>query len=172
MAEEPESFRIRNITERDLDVLAGFESEIAVISFGEEAVTDPEHHKKKIRKGMEKSPEGMLVLEAAGEVRGWLWMALQTNSVSMEPYIHFKSFYVKNGGEQTGYSQELMKAGMDYALGTGAARIVGKTFVSNLPMRLLYQKFRFKPTHLTMEYHISAESKRRERTVRREYPAK
>jgi RimJ/RimL family protein N-acetyltransferase len=145
---------IRGIKEEDLDALAGFESEIAVISFGDEAVTDLGHHKKKIRKSMEKSSDGMLVLEDEGEVRGWLWMGLQTNSVSLEKYINFRSFYVKNSGKDTGYSEALMKCGIKYACGTGAARVVGKTFVSNLPMRLLYRKFHFKPTHLTMEYVI------------------
>jgi RimJ/RimL family protein N-acetyltransferase len=147
---------IREIEEKDLDTLARFESEIAVISFGEEAVTDPEHHKKRLRKGMEKSPEGMLVLTEGEEVLGWLWMSLQTNSVSGESYMNFRSFYAKAGDSR--FSEALMQAGMDYALSTSAERIVGKTFVSNLPMRLLYQKFHFQPTHITMEYVVPTKS--------------
>jgi RimJ/RimL family protein N-acetyltransferase len=143
---------IREIKERDLDQLAVFECEIAVISFGEEAVTDTSYHSKRIRKAMEKSREGMLVLAEGSEVLGWLWMSLQTNSVSGEKYINFRSFYAKAG--ESRYSEALMQAGMDYAKSTPATRIVGKTFVSNLPMRLLYQKFHFQPTHITMEYMI------------------
>lgn len=159
---------IREIKEQDMEALAGFESEIAVISFGDEAVTDLEHHKKKIRKTMEKSADGMLVLEDEGEVRGWLWMGLQTNSVSLEKYINFRSFFIKNLGKNTGYSEALMKAGMEYAFGTGATRIVGKTFVSNLPMRLLYQKFHFKPTHLTMEFLIPGQEDKMEKGFSRD----
>jgi RimJ/RimL family protein N-acetyltransferase len=143
---------IRAIEEKDLDQLAEFECEIAVISFGEEAVTDAVYHKKRIRKAMEKSLEGMLVLAEGDNVLGWLWMSLQTNSVSGEQYINFRSFYAKAG--ESRYSEALMQAGMDYAKSTPATRIVGKTFVSNLPMRLLYQKFHFQPTHITMEYAI------------------
>jgi RimJ/RimL family protein N-acetyltransferase len=101
---------------------------------------------------MEKSREGMLVLAEGDNVLGWLWMGLQTNSVSGEQYINFRSFYAKAG--ESRYSEALMQAGMDYAKSTPATRIVGKTFVSNLPMRLLYQKFHFQPTHITMEYAI------------------
>ncbi|MDR0948228.1 MAG: GNAT family N-acetyltransferase [Lachnospiraceae bacterium] len=147
---------VRLVEEKDLDALSMMESEIAVQSFGEEAVTEYAHHRKRIQKAMEKSREGMLVLEEEGEVMGWLWMSLQINSVSMEQYINFRSFYAKrkeNAKGELSYSEELMQAGMEYARSTGASRIVGKTFVSNLPMRLLYQKFHFKPTHITMEYH-------------------
>jgi predicted N-acetyltransferase YhbS len=142
---------VRKITEKDIDALAEFEKEIALISFGDEAVTDLNHHRKRISKSLEKEDDGMLVLCEGDEVVGWLWMSLQTNSVSLEKYINFRSFYVKNRPELSQGSEMLMSTGLDFARKTGARRVVGKTFVSNLPMRLVYKKFNFKPTHITME---------------------
>lgn len=143
---------IRNIEETDVPVLAEFEREIAVISFGDSAVVDVLFHQKKIRKAMQREREGMLVLEADGEIYGWLWMTDQINSVSNEHYINFKSFYMKPHEREEDFTGKLMEAGMGFAKGVGAKRIVGKVFVSNLPMRSVYKRFGFKPTHLTMEY--------------------
>ena len=94
----------------------------------------------------------MLVLEADGEIYGWLWMTDQINSVSNEHYINFKSYYMKPHEREEDFTGKLMEAGMGFAKGVGAKRIVGKVFVGNLPMRSVYKRFGFKPTHLTMEY--------------------
>ncbi|MFR3484763.1 MAG: hypothetical protein ACLTXL_15460 [Clostridia bacterium] len=48
---------IRNIEETDVPVLAEFEREIAVISFGDSAVVDVLFHQKKIRKAMQRGRE-------------------------------------------------------------------------------------------------------------------
>jgi len=144
---------IRKIKETDIEVLANFEKEIAVISFGDTAVTDINFHSKKIMKAMDKERDGMLVLEENSKLYGWLWMTLQTNSVTGEKYINFKSFYMMPHDSDKQYTEHLMAAGMKFSSDSGAKRIVGRTFVDNLPMRLVYKKFGFKPACLTMEYN-------------------
>lgn len=147
---------VRKMEEKDIPAVAEFEKQIAVISFGDTAMMDPGFHEKKLKKAMSRDAEYMLVLEDDGTLKGWLWMAAQTNSVSNERYINFKSFLVQEHGGDPSYTETLMQAGMDYCKKTGARRIVGKTFAGNLPMRLVYKKFGFKPTHLTMEYTMDA----------------
>ena len=41
-------FQIRPATEADLDVIAGFEIDIARASFGDEAIEDPALHRKRV----------------------------------------------------------------------------------------------------------------------------
>lgn len=143
---------IRPIEEKDLAAVAEFEIAISIISFGEEAVTDPEFHIRKLRKAMLQERPGMLVLDIEGEVSGWLWMTPKTNFVTKETYMNFKSFYIKDSHRGTDYVEDLMDAGMAYSREQQARRIVGHVHVSNLPMRALYKNYGFKPVHLTMEY--------------------
>ncbi len=150
---------IRKLTTNDIERVAVFEKEISVISFQEEAITDLEFYRKKLTKILQKGQEEMLVLEMDNQVVGWLWMSLKTNSVSEENYINFKSFYIAENYRGTDCGEKLLEAGMKYASQSGATKIIGKVHSQNLPMRALYKKFGFLPTHFTMEYNYAPSSK-------------
>lgn len=143
---------IRSIEQKDLAAVAEFEKEISVISFGSEAVTELEFHRRKLEKAIAHEREGMLVLELEGQAAGWLWMTLKQNFVTKEKYIQFKSFYAAESCRGSEAVTALFEAGMDFARRQKARRIVGHVHVSNLPMRVLYKNYGFAPTHLTMEY--------------------
>ncbi|WP_239551531.1 GNAT family N-acetyltransferase [Paenibacillus elgii] len=151
---EENKMNIRPIKQEDVAQVAEFEKEISVISFGSEAVTDLEFHRRKLEKAIPREQEGMLVLELEGRVAGWLWMTLKENFVTKENYIQFKSFYAAESCRGTEAVTALFEAGMDFAGRRKARRIVGHVHVSNLPMRALYKNYGFAPTHLTMEYKV------------------
>ncbi|MCY9513734.1 GNAT family N-acetyltransferase [Paenibacillus apiarius] len=142
---------IREMEPNDVATIAKFETDISVISFGEDAITDPQFHAKKLEKALRYEKKGMLVLEVDGNIAGWMWITPRENSVTKETYANFKSFYIEASYRGTDHVDELFEAGMAYCKGEGAVHIIGKVHVSNLPMRLLYKKYGFKPTHLTME---------------------
>lgn len=146
--------KIRSIELSDIPTLAKFEKEIALISFGEEAIIDQGFHEKKIKKALPKEKKGMLVLEVDGVVAGWLWMATKKNYLSQEKYVSFKSFYIAEPYRGTEYVKELMDAGMAFCRGEGGKKIIGKVNVKNLPMQIVYKNYGFIPTHVTMEYDI------------------
>jgi L-amino acid N-acyltransferase YncA len=143
--------KIRTIEPEDVPVLAEYESEISLISFQEEAITDPEFHQQKILKAIPKEKEGMLVLDNDGEICGWLWMAMKTNSLTGEKYVNFRSFYIKEAYRGSEFVGQLLEKGINDCLKLGAKSIVGKVHAKNLPMRALYKSHGFEPTHLTME---------------------
>jgi L-amino acid N-acyltransferase YncA len=143
--------KIRIIEPGDVPVLAKYECEISLISFQEEAITDLEFHQQKILKAIPKEREGMLVLDNGGEICGWLWMALKTNSLTNEKYVNFKSFYIKEAYRGSEYVDQLLEKGIHDCRKMGANSIVGKVHAKNLPMRILYKNHGFEPTHLTME---------------------
>ena len=146
--------KIRIIEPGDAPVLAEFESEISRISFQEEAITDLEFHRQKILKAIPKEREGMLVLDNHGEICGWLWMAMKTNSLTGEKYVNFRSFYIKESYRGTEYVDQLLEKGINDCREMGAGSIVGKVHAQNLPMRVLYKNHGFQPTHLTMELKL------------------
>ncbi|UHA74000.1 GNAT family N-acetyltransferase [Paenibacillus sp. 481] len=146
---------IREMQQHDIATIARFETDISVISFGEEAVTDLGFHAKKLEKALRYEQQGMIVLEVDGNIAGWMWITPRENFVTKQTYANFKSFYIEEPYRGSAYVDELFEAGMTYCEREGATQILGKVHVSNLPMRLLYKKYGFKPTHITMELSTS-----------------
>lgn len=147
-------FQIREAAESDITQLAEFEAEIAAISFGDEAVTDPAQHVKKLRRSFEKGEDITLVLADGAHVLGWLWIAVNTNMFTQDRYANFRSFALAPEVRGSEWGETLFKAGLKEVRDEGVSRIVGKVHVENLPMRLLYKQLGFKPQHVTMELKI------------------
>lgn len=146
---------IRWIEMKDVQEVAGWEREIAILSFGNEAVTDLAFHVRKLEKAVQRERLGMLVWETDECLAGWMWLSSRVNSVTQEAYMQFRSFYVREVYRGTSGVDELFEAGIQWAINEGCRHIVGHVHVHNLPMRALYKKYGFAPTHLTMEYRVS-----------------
>jgi len=144
--------KIRTIEPQDFPVIAEFEKEISIISFGLEAITDLDFYKKKLAHSYKKEKDGMIVLICNDEIVGWICMAIKTNFITNEKYANFKSFYIKENYRGAEYSNLLMESGLDFCRQSGVKKIVGKVHIKNLAMRALYKNFNFEPTHITMEY--------------------
>ena len=146
---------IRQAEERDLPALVDFEIQIARISFPDDPVEDPEIHRKKLSKAMERDREGMFVAEdPAGKVVGWLWVALNTNFLTNEHYATFRSLAVSPGDESSEVADALFAHGIEYARSKGVMEITGKVHVANVSMRVVYRKFGFEAEHLTMKKRL------------------
>jgi ribosomal protein S18 acetylase RimI-like enzyme len=151
----PAGYTIRQAEGRDLQALVDFEIQIARISFPEDPVDDPEVHRKKLSKAMERDREGMFVAEApGGEVVGWLWVALNTNFLTNEQYATFRSLAVAPGPGSADVANALFEHGIEYARARGVAEITGKVHVANVSMRVIYRKFGFEAEHLTMKKRL------------------
>jgi ribosomal protein S18 acetylase RimI-like enzyme len=148
-----EKHQLRNARPDDLDALVGFEIEIARISFPEDPVVDPDVHRKKLAKALERDSEGMFVAEEAegGEVIGWLWVALNTNFLTGEQYATFRSLAMAHDERGPEVAERLFAHGIEYARQMGVTDITGKVHVNNVAMRMIYKKFGFGAEHLTMK---------------------
>ena len=72
------SYVVRVATEADLDAIAGFEIDIAKISFADEAITDPALHRRRVAGSLGKPGEVTLVAVPAADpaqVAGWAWLS-------------------------------------------------------------------------------------------------
>jgi ribosomal protein S18 acetylase RimI-like enzyme len=151
----PSDYTIRQAEERDLPALVEFEIQIARISFPDDPVDDPEVHRKKLSKALERDREGMFVAESpGGEVVGWLWVALNTNFLTNEKYATFRSLAVAPGPGSADVADSLFAHGIEYARSRGVAEITGKVHVVNVSMRVIYRKFGFEAEHLTMKKRL------------------
>jgi hypothetical protein len=83
---------VRDAQVADIPQIATFEAEIAAISFGDDAVTDPAQHVKKLQRAIDRGEDIMLVLEEGPKVLGWLWVSINTNMFTGDSYANFRSF--------------------------------------------------------------------------------
>jgi len=169
-------YLIRPAVERDLDAIADFEVDIARVSFGDEAITDPAFHRRRVAGALGKAGEITLVAVAADAPDvplGWAWMSARTNSLTGERYGNFRSLAVTGPDAASGpgmgtgsnagtgsdavaeasprLGELLMAAILRAADEAGFTHLSGKVNAANLGMRSLYRAFGFSATHLTME---------------------
>jgi L-amino acid N-acyltransferase YncA len=149
-----EQFAVRDATEADLDAIVGFEIDIAVVSFADEAITDPALHRRRVAGALGKPGEITLVAVPAGEpgtVLGWAWLSARTNSLTGASYGNFRSLAVADVPGRPAIAELLLGAVLAAADAAGMTQLTGKVHAANLGMRALYRKFGFTATHLTME---------------------
>lgn len=147
-------YLIRPATEADVEAIVGYEIEIAVISFADEAITDPMLHRRRVTGALGKAGEVTLVAvarQAPDEPVGWAWLSARTNSLTGDRYGNFRSLAVSDIEDRSLVGELLMTAVVDAADRDGMTQLTGKVHAGNLGMRALYRKFGFTATHLTME---------------------
>jgi L-amino acid N-acyltransferase YncA len=147
-------YLVRPARDGDVEAIVGYEIEIAVISFADEAVTDPALHRKRVTGALGKPGEVTLVAvaRAAPDVPlGWAWLSARTNSLTGDRYGNFRSLAVSDVGDRSLIGELLMAAVLGAADEAGMTQLTGKVHAANLGMRALYRKFGFTATHLTME---------------------
>jgi GNAT superfamily N-acetyltransferase len=156
--EPPGHAAVRPAGPADLDAIASFEVEIARVSFGDEAITDPGFHRRRVAGAMAKAGEIALVAVASEDPAtplGWAWMSARTNSLTGERYGNFRSLAVADVPARGLIGEQLMAAILSAADDAGFTHLSGKVSAANLGMRALYRAFGFTATHITMEKRSS-----------------
>ncbi len=151
-------YLVRPARAEDVEAIVAYEIEIAVVSFGDEAVTDPALHRRRVTGALGKPGEIMLV--AAADTRpdtpvGWAWVSARTNSLTGDRYGNFRSLAASDGPDRGQVGEVLMAAVLAAAEAAGLMQLTGKVHARNLGMRTLYRKFGFTAAHLTMERKVA-----------------
>ena len=141
---------VRPATAADLDDLVAYEIEIARISFGDEAVTDPDLHRRRVSGSLGKPDEITLVAESGGAVIGWVWVSGRTNSLTGDRYGNFRSLATSEVPGRGTVAEELLGAALSAARERGVSEVVGKVHMRNVAMRAVYAKLGFAAEHLSM----------------------
>ena len=141
---------IRPATGADLDPLVGYEIEIARISFGSEAVTDPELHRRRVSGALGRPDEIALVAAREGVVVGWVWLSGRTNSLTGDRYGNLRSLATSDVPGRGTVAELLLDAALSAARERGVSEVVGKVHMRNVAMRAVYAKLGFAAEHLSM----------------------
>jgi ribosomal protein S18 acetylase RimI-like enzyme len=151
-----DQYLIRQATDSDLDAIAAFEVEIALVSFGAEAITDAAFHRRRVAGSLGKPGEIALVaVGLADRPVGWAWMSPRTNSLTGARYGNFRSLAVSDVTGRAAIGELLMAAVLDAGIAAGFTHLSGKVNAANLGMRALYRAFGFTATHITMEKRLA-----------------
>src|SRR5207244_4780127 len=101
MTDKPEA-RLRPLQEKDVEAVAGFEREIAKVSFPDDPITDLDFYIKKVRRLVDDRGAATFVAEAGGEVVGWAYVSKRQNFITKESYADFHSIFVSASQRGTG----------------------------------------------------------------------
>ncbi|WP_423592234.1 GNAT family N-acetyltransferase [Streptomyces sp. G5(2025)] len=155
LAEKTGAYRVRPAESDDLDAIGAFEVEIAKVSFGADAIDDPQRHQARLGRAMQKSRAGMFVAcDADGTVVGWLWMSINKNTMTGDSYANFRSLAVLPIEQRSEIAELLIATGLDFAVDHHVGEVIGRVYTGNIPMRTLYRKFGFDATHMAMRLRL------------------
>lgn len=147
---------LRRLSATDIPVIAGFEAEIAEISFPEDPVTDLGFYSKKLNSAIQDRKSWPLVAELGGHIVGWAWFFRRENFVTGEVYADLRSFYVVSDKRGGGPAFQIMRKVISECKKLGLARLVGRTSATNEAMQALYSLYGYEPKHIVYELDLNA----------------
>jgi RimJ/RimL family protein N-acetyltransferase len=147
--------RLRRLEARDLETVAGFEREIAQVSFPDDPITDLSFYVKKLRHVLENDNAAAVVAENAGGLVGWAYVSRRQNFITKEPYADFHSIYVSSSQRGTTVASDLVRAVFDFCRDARLDRVVFRTRASNDRMKAVLARFGFLPTQIYYEKNLA-----------------
>ncbi|MGD9498358.1 MAG: N-acetyltransferase family protein [Armatimonadota bacterium] len=147
--------------EEDLAVLAIFERELARLSFPEDPILDLGYHEQKLRRAMEREPEGMIVqtiaapdAPAGDEIAAWMWLTTRRTLATGEPYGVLRSLYVRRRYRRHGLALSLAQYAVRHFAQRGVKKIMAKVHAGNAPAVQVLRRAGFRPLHTTMQFRL------------------
>ena len=125
--------RIREMNWRtDKDAVLGFQKEIYETNFPGFRMTPAflRDYEQQMRRALREAGERVLVLDEAGQICGFLWLAIVTTMV--EPRVgYIKNIYVAHGWRGQGYGRQLLDAADEWFRKSGCAKAALDASVCN-----------------------------------------
>ena len=151
----------RPAVEEDLPVLAIFERELARLSFPEDPILDLDYHADKLRRSMEREPEGMVVqtvtaddVPAGDEIASWLWVSTKTTLATSESYGVLRSLYVRRRYRRHGLALRLAEYALRYFAARDVKKIMAKVHAENKAALKVLRQSGFTPLHTTLQFRL------------------
>lgn len=146
--------RLRRLEERDIETVAGFEREIAKISFPDDPITDLGFYMNKVEKLLHDDNAACFVAEDDTGVVGWANVSQRRNFITKERYADFHSIYVSPTQRGGGVVSMLVEAVFDYCREKKYGHVVFRTRATNEPMKKVLARAGFVPTQIYYEKHF------------------
>ena len=138
----------------DIPVLALFERELARCNFPENPIEDLDYHASRLRKGLVREPEGMVVLVApeTQEILAWLWVITKRTLATAEQYGVIRSLYVRASARNGGLGTMLAEYARSFLHERGIIRAVATVHTGNILAVRTLEKAGFAPIQSVLEW--------------------
>lgn len=156
---------LRRLRPADVSTVAGFEREIAEISFPDDPVTDLGFYERKLATAIDDRKAEAIVAVEGERIVGWAWLAERENFTTRERYGDLRSFYVVKAKRGAGPAFALMRACVEACRARGLTRIVGRTAATNVAMQAVYEIYGFGPKHIVYELPVPIDAAAEQRRV-------
>jgi ribosomal protein S18 acetylase RimI-like enzyme len=147
-------YRLRPLEERDLETVAAFEREIALISFPDDPITDLGFYVKKLRQVPDNANAAGIVAEDDTGLVGWVHASRRQNFITKEAYADLHSIYVSPSQRGTGLVSALLAEVFEFCRSRRLDRIVVRSRAGNEPMKAVMARFGFAPTQIYYEKNL------------------
>ena len=144
-------FKMRRLEAKDIETVAGFEREIAKISFPDDPITDLGFYTNKLKKVLDDKNASPMVAEDATGVVGWAHVSIRRNFITKEAYGDFHSIYIASSQRGTGVVAALVQSVFDFCKKEKLGHVVFRTRATNEPMKAVLARFGFVPTQIYYE---------------------
>jgi len=147
----------RHARAEDIPVLAVFERELARAAFPEDPIEDLDYHAERLRKGLSRDVDGMVVLvdSQTQEILAWLWSVVKRTLATGEHYGVVRSIYVRPSVRRCGLGTMLAGYALRRFEGLGVSRVVATVHSDNLAGARTLARAGFAPEHVTYQWRIS-----------------
>ena len=159
MTEKPEA-RLRPLDTKDVEIVAGFERDIAKISFPDDPITDLAFYVKKVGKLIGDRNAATFVADDGTGPVGWAYVSKRQNFITKETYADFHSIFVSPSQRGTGTADKLAEAVFDFCRRENLDRVVFRTRASNEPMKAVLARIGFVPAQIFYEKAIDLSGKK------------
>ena len=146
--------RLRRLEEQDVETVAGFEREIAKISFPDDPITDLKFYANKVERLVNDDRAACFVAEDDTGVVGWAYVSERRNFITKERYADFHSIYVDPSQRGGGVVNMLCEAIFGYCREQKFGHVVFRTRATNEPMKKVLARVGFVPTQIYYEKHF------------------
>jgi RimJ/RimL family protein N-acetyltransferase len=140
---------VRPAREEDLDPLVELTAAVAAEGrwIGTEAPVDRERRRRALAEALGDERALLLVADAGGRVVGELWMGLAGYGVADLGML------VADGWRGRGLGGSLLRAGLDWARGAGAHKVILQVWPHNQAAIALYERFGFRREGLLRRHY-------------------
>ena len=159
MTEKPKA-KLRPLKAEDVEIVAGFERDIAAISFPDDPITDLAFYKKKVGKLIDDRNAATFVADDGTGPVGWAYVSKRQNFITKESYADFHSIFVHPSQRGTGTADLLSEAVFDFCRKEKLDRVVFRTRATNEPMKAVLARIGFVPTQIFYEKAIDLSDKK------------
>ncbi|UCD96558.1 MAG: GNAT family N-acetyltransferase [Candidatus Bathyarchaeota archaeon] len=141
----------------DFSVILAFEREIAELSFASAPILDEDYHRTKLKRAINRTPDGLKVATLDEDVVGWLWLTTEKDRNTNERFGYIKSIVVQKSLRLQGLGRVLLNEAEQHLRRKGIRRVDLIVSATNSVGEAFFESAGYRREHSTMRKRLMVE---------------